>query len=163
MPSVLDGMAKRTRTRDIQSVNAKVEALSRGREENRQPSMQESEARHEEDHVSGSSRSHRNQRHGHYKRVKRHGRNRMERNELRRDDLESVKCKFPLFFVWWYHMMYDMRRMRRSPCDIWAELKERFVPSYYARDPYVKLQSLYQGSKSVEEYYKEMENCMMRA
>ncbi|RDX60750.1 hypothetical protein CR513_61081, partial [Mucuna pruriens] len=39
--------------RDTQSVNAKVEALTRKNEENRQPSMQESEASHKESHVNG--------------------------------------------------------------------------------------------------------------
>lgn len=42
----------------------------------------------------------------------------------------------------------------------WGELKalmrKRFIPSHYYRDLYLKLQSLTQGSKSIEDYYKEM-------
>ncbi|RDX69790.1 hypothetical protein CR513_51044, partial [Mucuna pruriens] len=69
--------------------------------------------------------------------------------------------------VWWYQVLYDVKRMRRPLCETWAklkkELRERFVPSYYAKDLYIKLQRLYQESKSVEEYYKEMKVCFMRA
>ena len=39
----------------------------------------------------------------------------------------------------------------------------RFVPTYYNRDLFKKLQLLKQGTKSVEEYYKEMEIAMIRA
>ena len=38
-----------------------------------------------------------------------------------------------------------------------------FVPSYYNRDLFKKLQLLKQGIKSIEEYYKEMEIAMIRA
>ena len=38
-----------------------------------------------------------------------------------------------------------------------------FVPTYYHRDLFKKLQFLKQGTKSVEEYYKEMEIAMIRA
>ena len=38
-----------------------------------------------------------------------------------------------------------------------------FVPTYYNRDLFKKLQLLKQGIKSVEEYYKEMEIAMIRA
>ncbi|RDX97944.1 hypothetical protein CR513_19221, partial [Mucuna pruriens] len=51
--------------------------------------------------------------------------------------------------------MYDIKNMRRGPCETWADLKRdlgyRFVQTYYARDLYAKLQRLGQGSKSVEE------------
>ncbi|KAL4336127.1 hypothetical protein GQ457_07G006400 [Hibiscus cannabinus] len=39
----------------------------------------------------------------------------------------------------------------------------RFVPSHYHRDLFQKLQGLKQGSKSIEDYFKEMEMSMMRA
>ena len=42
-------------------------------------------------------------------------------------------------------------------------MRARFVPTYYNRDLFKKLQLLKQGTKSVEEYYKEMENAMIRA
>jgi hypothetical protein len=38
----------------------------------------------------------------------------------------------------------------------------RFVPEHYKRDMYNKLQQLTQGTKSVDEYYKEMELLMIR-
>ncbi|RDX75630.1 hypothetical protein CR513_44468, partial [Mucuna pruriens] len=50
---------------------------------------------------------------------------------------------------------------------MWEDMKfvmrRRFVPSYYHRDLHRKLQSLIQGSMSVEDYYKEMEIAMIRA
>jgi len=51
--------------------------------------------------------------------------------------------------------------------DSWEEMKRlmrrRFVPSHYQRDLHNKLQRLTQGSRSVDEYYKEMEVSMIRA
>ncbi|XP_062100496.1 uncharacterized protein LOC133806405 [Humulus lupulus] len=59
------------------------------------------------------------------------------------------------------------RRNREPPVDTWEEMKilmrKRFVPSHYYRRLYQKLQRLNQGSKSVDEYYKEMEVAMIRA
>ena len=53
------------------------------------------------------------------------------------------------------------------PITTWAQMKDvmraRFVPTYYNRDLFKKLQLLKQGTKSVEEYYKEMEIAMIRA
>ncbi|XP_071901292.1 uncharacterized protein [Coffea arabica] len=42
-------------------------------------------------------------------------------------------------------------------------MRKRFVPSHYYRDLYQRLQTLVQGSRSVEDYYKEMEITMLRA
>ncbi|PKI31255.1 hypothetical protein CRG98_048354 [Punica granatum] len=42
-------------------------------------------------------------------------------------------------------------------------MRKRFVPTHYYRDLHLKLQSLKQGSESVEDYDKEMEIAMMRA
>ena len=39
----------------------------------------------------------------------------------------------------------------------------RFVPEHYARDLFNKLTKLTQGTKSVEDYFKEMGIIMMRA
>jgi len=51
--------------------------------------------------------------------------------------------------------------------DSWEEMKRlmkrRFVPSHYQRDLHKKLQRLTQGSRSVDEYYKEMEVSIIRA
>ncbi|RDY06568.1 hypothetical protein CR513_09413, partial [Mucuna pruriens] len=116
-------------TRDTQSINVKVEALhrkrEREREENKEPSIHESEASHGGGYVNGYwySISHKIHRHGDYKRLERHERHRRRREESKRDDLQSVKC----------------------------------------RDLYAKLQRLCQGSKSVEDYHKNMELVMIRA
>ena len=42
-------------------------------------------------------------------------------------------------------------------------MRKRFIPSHYYRDLYKKIQSLNQGSKSMEDYHKEMEVAMIRA
>ena len=49
----------------------------------------------------------------------------------------------------------------------WTEMKRemrpRFVPKHYKCDHFDKLHNLKQGNKSGEEYYKEMEQAMIRA
>ena len=59
------------------------------------------------------------------------------------------------------------RRNGERPVSTWAEMKaimrKRFIPAYYHRELYQKLQSLTQGQRSVEDYYKEMEVAMIRA
>ena len=56
---------------------------------------------------------------------------------------------------------------REQPIDTWEEMKaimrKRFIPSHYHRELYQWLQSLTQGSKSVEDYHKEMEIAMIKA
>ena len=42
-------------------------------------------------------------------------------------------------------------------------MRARFVPTYYNRDLFKILQLLKQGTKRIEEYYKEMEIAMIRA
>jgi hypothetical protein len=44
-----------------------------------------------------------------------------------------------------------------------AIMRRRFVPSHYYRELYQKLQSLTQGYKSKDDYYKEMEIAMICA
>ena len=69
--------------------------------------------------------------------------------------------------VWWDQLIKERRRYGEQPIDTWDEMKRimrrRFVPSYYHRDLHNKLQRLIQGSKSVEEYFKEMEIAKIRA
>ncbi|RDY04037.1 hypothetical protein CR513_12304, partial [Mucuna pruriens] len=47
--------------------------------------------------------------------------------------------------------------------DMKSVMRRRFVPSHYHKDLHRKLQSLTQGSMSMEDYYKEMEIAMIRA
>ncbi|XP_024009493.1 uncharacterized protein LOC112084576 [Eutrema salsugineum] len=68
---------------------------------------------------------------------------------------------------WWDNLVTTRRRIGEDPIESWNQLKaimrRRFVPSHYHRELHFKLRSLTQGSRSVEEYYKEMETLMMRA
>ena len=69
--------------------------------------------------------------------------------------------------VWWDQLVSSRRRNHEAGIGSWEEMKallrKRFVPNHYYRDLHLKLQSLKQGSKSVEEYHKEMEIAMIRA
>ncbi|KAG2696948.1 hypothetical protein I3760_07G084100 [Carya illinoinensis] len=69
--------------------------------------------------------------------------------------------------IWWDQLVTNRRRNYERSVETWGELKAlmrwRFVPSHYYRDLYQKLQNLTQGSRSVEDYHKEMEVAMIRA
>ncbi|CAL9238576.1 unnamed protein product [Arabidopsis halleri] len=68
---------------------------------------------------------------------------------------------------WWDQLVTSRRRNQEHPLESWSEMKaimrKRFVPSHYHRELHLKLRNLTQGSRSVEEYYKEMETLMLRA
>jgi hypothetical protein len=80
-------------------------------------------------------------------------------NLLKMLGLEQPLVNFSDFAsVWW------VEYGKKHPNDIpqtWIALKwvmrDRFVPSYYARDLINKLQQLKQCAKSVEEYYQELQ------
>ncbi|RDY03864.1 hypothetical protein CR513_12481, partial [Mucuna pruriens] len=61
----------------------------------------------------------------------------------------------------------NLHRNRERSIRTWGDMKSimrrRVVPRHYHRDLHRKLQSLTQGSMSVEDYYKEMEITMTRA
>jgi hypothetical protein len=69
--------------------------------------------------------------------------------------------------IWWDQLVMNKRRNHERPIETWKEMKaimrRRFVPSHYNRELYQKLQSLTQGYKSVDSYYKEMKIAMIRA
>ncbi|XP_052173757.1 uncharacterized protein LOC127789046 [Diospyros lotus] len=69
--------------------------------------------------------------------------------------------------IWWDQLVLSRRRNGERPVATWGEMKtlmrRRSIPNHYFRDLYQKLQTLMQGSKSVEEYYKEIEVAMIRA
>ena len=69
--------------------------------------------------------------------------------------------------TWWDQLVITRRRNGERLIDTWDDMKRvmrrRFVPSHYFRDLHNKLQSLKQGSKCVDDYFKEMEVTMIRA
>jgi len=69
--------------------------------------------------------------------------------------------------IWWDQNVISRRRSGERPVASWEEMKvlmrRRFVPKHYYRDLYLKLQGLNQDSRSVDEYFKEMEIAMIRA
>ncbi|KAH9657952.1 hypothetical protein KPL70_023288 [Citrus sinensis] len=69
--------------------------------------------------------------------------------------------------IWWDQLVLSRRRNRERPINTWEEMKaimrRRFVTSHYYRELHQRLQSLTQGSRSVEDYHKEMEIIMIRA
>ncbi|KAL4368402.1 hypothetical protein GQ457_05G022260 [Hibiscus cannabinus] len=69
--------------------------------------------------------------------------------------------------LWWDQLLISRRCSGEGPVRDWAEMKRimhrRFVPSHYHRDLFQRLQGLKQGSRSVEDYFKEMDVSMMRA
>uniref|UniRef100_A0A2N9H6G3 Reverse transcriptase RNase H-like domain-containing protein n=1 Tax=Fagus sylvatica TaxID=28930 RepID=A0A2N9H6G3_FAGSY len=96
--------------------------------------------------------------------------------------LGNIKMKIPSFqgrtdpevieftdyaIIWWDQLVTNRRRNTERPVETWGELKalmrRRFVPSHFYRDLYQRLQNLTQGSRSVEDYHKEMEVAMIRA
>ncbi|KAL4309577.1 hypothetical protein GQ457_01G017200 [Hibiscus cannabinus] len=69
--------------------------------------------------------------------------------------------------IWWDQLNISRRHSGEGPVTTWREMKafmrKRFVPAHYHRDILQKLQSLKQGNKSVEDYFKEMEISMICA
>lgn len=69
--------------------------------------------------------------------------------------------------IWWEQVIEHREARGELPITTWVQMKDvmraRFVPTYYNRDLFKKLQQLKQGTNSVEEYYKEMEIAMIRA
>ncbi|XP_073038070.1 LOW QUALITY PROTEIN: uncharacterized protein [Primulina eburnea] len=69
--------------------------------------------------------------------------------------------------IWWDQLVTTKRKYNERPIESWDEMKsvmrKRFVPNHYYREMFKRLQTLRQGLKSVEDYYKEMEVLMIRA
>ncbi|CAA7047608.1 unnamed protein product [Microthlaspi erraticum] len=84
-------------------------------------------------------------------------------------DVNKVKIAVTEFYdyalSWW-----DLTSRHCSggyPIDTWGELKrimrQCFVPSHYHRELHSKLRKLAQGTRSVEDYYQELETLLLRA
>ncbi|RDY12827.1 hypothetical protein CR513_02328, partial [Mucuna pruriens] len=89
-------------------------------------------------------------------------------NYLEEKKVKLVVIKFIDYAsIGWDQFVINRRRNGERLICTWEDMKSiirrRFVPSHYHRDLHRKLQSLTQGSMSVENYYKEMEIAMTRA
>ncbi|KAI9180375.1 hypothetical protein LWI28_004199 [Acer negundo] len=87
-------------------------------------------------------------------------------SELKKVKLSAIEFT-DYAIVWWDQLIVSRRRNGERPIETWEEMKtvmrRRFIPSHYYRGLFQKLQTLTQGSKCVEDYYKEMEIAMIRA
>jgi len=68
-------------------------------------------------------------------------------------------CKYAS--IWWANLVAKRARKEKAKIRTWEQmidkLKDKFLPSHYLQDNYLKLHNLKQGSKSVEEYTREFE------
>jgi hypothetical protein len=83
-------------------------------------------------------------------------------NYLEAKKVKLVVIEFTYYaLIWWDQNVISRRRSGERAVASWEEMKvlmrRRFVPNHYYRDLYMKLQGLNQGSRSVDEYFKEME------
>ncbi|KAL4379602.1 hypothetical protein GQ457_02G026190 [Hibiscus cannabinus] len=69
--------------------------------------------------------------------------------------------------VWWTQLTKTRNNNGEGRVLSWEELKHImrrcFIPSHYQRELKQRLQRLRQGSRTIEEYYKEMEALIQRA
>ncbi|XP_019092325.1 PREDICTED: uncharacterized protein LOC109129137 [Camelina sativa] len=87
---------------------------------------------------------------------------------MRRRFVRMAAVEFSEYALsWWDQLVTSRRRNGEFPIETWAEMKaimrRRFVPGHYHRDLRQKLRRLTQGSRSVEDYYQEMEILLIRA
>jgi len=68
---------------------------------------------------------------------------------------------------WWTQLGVNRHRNYEGEISTWDELKQimrkRFIPPHYYREIKTKLRRLIQGSRTVDEYFKEMEMLIQRA
>jgi len=69
--------------------------------------------------------------------------------------------------MWWDQLMTNHMRNYVRQIDTWDEMKSlmkrRFMPNHLYRELYQRLQSLSHNTKSVDEYFKEIELAMIRS
>jgi hypothetical protein len=76
--------------------------------------------------------------------------------------LQLAAVEFTGYVLIWWNQILHMRTRPTSWQGMKDLMRHRFVPEHYKRDMYNKLQQLTQGTKSVDEYYKQMELLMIR-
>ncbi|VFQ80611.1 unnamed protein product [Cuscuta campestris] len=81
--------------------------------------------------------------------------------------VKIVALKFRKYAsTWWTNTCTKRRRNDKEPMSTWVKmrslLKKKFLPAEYVRENFAKLQTLRQGSKSVEEYNREFEELLLR-
>ena len=68
---------------------------------------------------------------------------------------------------WWDQLNINRRKKGMRHIPTWEAMKEamrhKFVLTHYFREIHQKLRRLVQGGRSVEDYHKEIEMCMVRA
>jgi len=87
-------------------------------------------------------------------------------SELKKVRLAATE--FTGYAINWYDQVVTSRRRNGGrPIATWDELttlmRRRFVPEHYHRDLHQRLRRLLQGTKSVEDYFQEMEILMIKA
>ncbi|XP_019235260.1 PREDICTED: uncharacterized protein LOC109215615 [Nicotiana attenuata] len=69
--------------------------------------------------------------------------------------------------IWWKKLTRDRQQDGEPPIATWTEMKrimrKRFVPSHFQRDLQLRLQTLKQGTMTVDEYFKAMDMAMIQA
>ncbi|XP_066374964.1 uncharacterized protein [Miscanthus floridulus] len=66
--------------------------------------------------------------------------------------------------TWWNQVRTEYQRVGHV-CITWEDMKREmrrcFVPAYYSRDLHLKLKRLVQGTRTVDEYFQELEMCVL--
>ena len=69
--------------------------------------------------------------------------------------------------TWWRKICRTRMKEFKKPVSSWSTLKKlmkkKYIPPHHKRELLHKLQSLTQGSKSVDEYFNEMDQALMRS
>ncbi|VFQ68320.1 unnamed protein product, partial [Cuscuta campestris] len=80
--------------------------------------------------------------------------------------VKIVALKFRKYAsTWWTNTCTKRIRSEKPPIDSWQKmrslLKKKFLPTEYSRENFAKLQTLRQGTKSVEDYTREFEELLL--
>ena len=77
-----------------------------------------------------------------------------------------VAIEFTCYAItWWNQVCADFCRVghdRITWDDMKREMRRRFVPTHYSRELHLRLKRLVQGHRSVDDYFQEMEMCLLR-